>query len=68
MGTALVIFDIMHFLLISQYEFTHEIKYNGMTSFMEFMSDCAKKEPVLQKRTNATKGPYRIWTLCCNSQ
>ena len=27
----------MHFLLISENEFTHEITCNGMTSFMEFM-------------------------------
>ena len=34
---ALIIFGQMHFLLISENEFTHEIKCNGMTSFMKFM-------------------------------
>ena len=34
--TALIIFGKMHFLLISENEFTHEIKCNGMTSFMDF--------------------------------
>ena len=36
--TAPIIFGKMHFLLISQNEFFHEIKCNGITSFMEFMS------------------------------
>ena len=27
----------MHFLLVSGNELTHEMKCNGMTSFMEFM-------------------------------
>ena len=30
-------FGKMHFLLISENEFFHEIKSNGITSFMEFM-------------------------------
>ena len=34
---TLIIFGQMHFLLISENEFTHEIKCNGMTSFMKFM-------------------------------
>ena len=34
--TTLIIFGKMHFLLISENEFTHEIKCNGMTSFMDF--------------------------------
>ena len=34
---ALIIFGKMHFLLISENEFFHEIKYCGMTSFMEFV-------------------------------
>ena len=34
---APIIFGNMHFLLISENEFTHEIKCNGITSFMEFM-------------------------------
>ena len=37
MGTALIIFGEKHFLLVSENEFTHEIKCNGTTSFMEFM-------------------------------
>ena len=28
----------IHYLLISENEFAHEIKCNGMTSFMEFMT------------------------------
>ena len=28
----------MHFLLISENDFTHEIKRDGMTSFMHFMN------------------------------
>ena len=36
--TAPIIFGQMHFLLISENEFFHEIKCNGMTSFMEFMT------------------------------
>ena len=40
--TALIIFGKMHFLLISQNEFTHEIRCNGMTSFMEFIGDLYK--------------------------
>ena len=35
--TAPIIFDKIHFLLISENEFFHEIKCNGMTSFLEFM-------------------------------
>ena len=38
MGTALIIFGEMHFLLIPQNEFSHEIKCNRMTSITEFMS------------------------------
>ena len=34
----LIIFGKINFLLKSQNEFTHEIKCNGMTSFMEFKS------------------------------
>ena len=34
---APIIFGKMHFQLIYENEFFHEIKYNGMTSFMEFM-------------------------------
>ena len=34
---ALIIFGKMHFLLISENEFFHEIKCNRMTSFMKFM-------------------------------
>ena len=42
-GTALIIFVKMHFLLISENEFFfvfffHEIKRDGMTSFMDSMS------------------------------
>ena len=33
----LMFFGKMHFLLIPENEFFHEIKCNGMTSFMEFM-------------------------------
>ena len=36
--TAPIIFGKMHFLLISQNEFTHEIKRDGITSFMDFMT------------------------------
>ena len=35
--TAPIILGKMHSLLISENEFLHEIKCNGMTSFMEFM-------------------------------
>ena len=35
--SAPIIFGKMHLLLISENEFTHEIKCNGMTNFMEFM-------------------------------
>ena len=35
--TALIIFGKMHFLLISENEFFHEMIRNGMTSFMKFM-------------------------------
>ena len=35
--TAPIIFGKMHFLLISENEFFHEIKCNGITNFMEFM-------------------------------
>ena len=31
-----------HFLLISENEIFHEIKCNGMTSFMEFMHNVSK--------------------------
>ena len=34
---AVIIFGKMHFLLISENEFTHEIECNGMTSFVDFM-------------------------------
>ena len=34
---ALFIFGKMHFLLISENEFIHEIKRDGMTSFAAFM-------------------------------
>ena len=34
--TSPIIFDKMHFLLISEKELFHEIKCNEMTSFMEF--------------------------------
>ena len=33
----LIIFGEMHFLLISENEFTHEMKCNRITSFKEFM-------------------------------
>ena len=33
----LIIFGKMHFLVIPENEFFHEIMCNGMTSFMEFM-------------------------------
>ena len=33
-----IIFGEMQFLLISENEFTYEIKCNGMTSFMDFMT------------------------------
>ena len=36
--TAPIIFGKMHFLLISENEFTLEIKCDGMTSFMDFMA------------------------------
>ena len=36
-STALIIFDEMHFLLISENEFFHEIKRDGRTNFMDFM-------------------------------
>ena len=36
-GTALVIFGKMHFLLISENEFNHEIKRDGRTSFIDSM-------------------------------
>ena len=36
--TAPIIFGKMHFLLIPENEFFHEIKFNGMTSFMDFMT------------------------------
>ena len=32
-GTALIIFGKIHFLLISENEFFHEIKRDGITSF-----------------------------------
>ena len=35
--TAPIIFGKIHFLLISENEFTHEIKCYGMTSFMDFI-------------------------------
>ena len=35
--TAPIIFGKMHFLLISENEFFHQIKCNRMTNFMEFM-------------------------------
>ena len=35
--TAPTIFGEIHFLLISEYEFFHEIKRDGRTSFMGFM-------------------------------
>ena len=34
--TTLIIFGKMHFLLISENEFTHEIKRDGITSFTDF--------------------------------
>ena len=36
--TAPIIFGKMHFLLMSENEFTHEIKCSGITSFKEFMT------------------------------
>ena len=36
--TAPIIFGKVHFLLISENEFTHDIKCNGITSFTEFMN------------------------------
>ena len=36
-GTDLIIFGKMHFLLISEYYFFHQIKCNRMTSLMDFM-------------------------------
>ena len=33
----------MHFLLISENEFTNEIKCNGMTTFVDFMSDSGRR-------------------------
>ena len=38
MITAPIIFGNMHFLLISENEFTHEIKRDGITSFMDLMN------------------------------
>ena len=35
-GSTPIILGKMHFLLISENEFTHGIKCNGMTSFIEF--------------------------------
>ena len=40
--TAPIISGKMHFLLISENEFNHEIKSNGMTSFMDFMLSCCQ--------------------------
>ena len=37
---ALIIFGKMHFLLISENEFTHGMKRDGITSFMHFMRTC----------------------------
>ena len=37
--TATIIFGKIHFLLISENDFTYEIKCNGMTSFKEFMNN-----------------------------
>ena len=34
---VLIIFGKPHFLLISENEFNHEIKCDGITSFMDFM-------------------------------
>ena len=36
-GTILIIFGQMHFLLISENEFLHQIKRDGITSFLDFM-------------------------------
>ena len=36
-GSASVIFGIMHYLVISENVFFHEIKCDGMTSFIDFM-------------------------------
>ena len=37
-STAPIIFVEIHYLLIPDNDFTHEITWKGMTSFLEFMS------------------------------
>ena len=43
--TALIISVKMHFLLLSENEFFHEIECNGMTSFMDFMFFVLQESP-----------------------
>ena len=49
--TATIVFGKIHFLLISEKEFFHEIKCNGMTSFMEFMNRLLLKIKILNTET-----------------
>ena len=41
--TAPIIFYEMHFLLISENKFFHEIKCDGMTGFMKFIKRTFRK-------------------------
>ena len=43
---ALIIIGEMHFLLISEKEFFHEIKCNGLASFMDFINCPKSKSPL----------------------
>ena len=45
----------MHFLLLSENEFFHETKCNGMTSFMEFMKTVDPGEVGGKVRDNEIK-------------
>ena len=53
-GTALIIFGKIHFLQISENEFTHEITCDGMTSSMEFMQRLAPPNSLFQSDHRTT--------------
>ena len=64
-----IIFGKMHFLLISEIEFFHEIKCNGITSFMEFMTmdlcpikwECPPLVRTRLGKPGRPTSPFHLW-------
>ena len=72
LGATQIIFDKMHFLLISEILFVHEIKRDGMTFFMDFTSPgCAEAQGQLADASSVATWcqdgaqlVHNLWLIC----